>query len=126
MSDFHFIAVGGVGQSALAKILLCLGYSVSGSDIQESKYTKLVKSLGAKVFIGHSKENIEGYPTIVVSSAIKDDNPEIIKAKELGLKIIHRSDCLKFISEQFPCFIGLAGTHGKTTRAKLCYRWHNS
>ena len=115
MSDFHFIAVGGVGQSALAKILLCLGYSVSGSDIQESKYTKLVKSLGAKVFIGHSKENIEGYPTIVVSSAIKDDNPEIIKAKELGLKIIHRSDCLKFISEQFPCFIGLAGTHGKTT-----------
>ena len=51
MSDFHFIAIGGVGQSALAKILLCLGYSVSGSDIQESKYTKLVESLGAKVFI---------------------------------------------------------------------------
>ena len=113
--DFHFIAIGGVGQSALAKILLCLGYKVSGSDIQESKYTKLVSSLGAKVFIGHDKENIIGKPKVVVSSAIKEDNPEIIKAKELGLDIMHRSDCLKFISEQFPCFIGLAGTHGKTT-----------
>ena len=70
MSDFHFIAIGGVGQSALAKILLCLGYSVSGSDIQESKYTKLVSSLGAKVFIGHNEENVQGNPKIVVSSAI--------------------------------------------------------
>ena len=119
MSDFHFIAIGGVGQSALAKILLCLGYSVSGSDIQESKYTKLVSNLGAKVFIGHSEENIEGNPKVVVSSAIKEDNPEIIKARKLGLEIIHRSDCLKYISELFPCFIGLAGTHGKTTTSGL-------
>ena len=115
MSEFHFIAIGGVGQSALAKILLCLGYKVTGSDIQESKYTKLVEALGAKIFIGHNEKNIIGQPKIVVSSAIKEDNPEIIKAKELGLEIMHRSDCLKFISEQFPCFIGLAGTHGKTT-----------
>ena len=56
--DFHFIAIGGVGQSALAKILLRLGYSVSGSDIQDSKYVKLVKELGASVYIGHKKENI--------------------------------------------------------------------
>ena len=77
MSDFHFIAIGGVGQSALAKILLCLGYSVSGSDIAESKYTKLVSSLGAKVFIGHDEKNIQGNPKVVVSSAIKEDNPEI-------------------------------------------------
>ena len=119
MSDFHFIAIGGVGQSALAKILLCLGYNVSGSDIQESKYTKLVSSLGAKVYIGHSEENINGSPKVVVSSAIKEDNPEIIKARELGLEIMHRSDCLKFISEQFGEFIGLAGTHGKTTTSGL-------
>ena len=119
MSDFHFIAIGGVGQSALAKILLCLGYSVSGSDIQESKYTKLVSDLGAQVFIGHSEENIKGLPKVVVSSAIKEDNPEIIKARKLGLEIIHRSDCLKYISELFPCFIGLAGTHGKTTTSGL-------
>ena len=119
MSDFHFIAIGGVGQSALAKILLCLGYSVSGSDIQESKYTKLVSSLGAKVFIGHNEENVQGNPKVVVSSAIKEDNPEIIKARRLGLEIMHRSDCLKYISEQFPMFIGLAGTHGKTTTSGL-------
>lgn len=119
MSDFHFIAIGGVGQSALAKILLCLGYSVSGSDIQESKYTKLVSSLGAKVFIGHNASNIEGKPKVVVSSAIKEDNPEIIKARELNLEIMHRSDCLKYISQQFPIFIGLAGTHGKTTTSGL-------
>ena len=119
MSDFHFIAIGGVGQSALAKILLCLGYSVSGSDIQESKYTKLVRDLGAVVYIGHGEENIKGTPKVVVSSAIKEDNPEIIKAKKLGLEIMHRSDCLKFISEQFSDFIGLAGTHGKTTTSGL-------
>lgn len=119
MSDFHFIAIGGVGQSALAKILLCLGYSVSGSDIQESKYTKLVRDLGAEVYIGHSENNIKGTPKIVVSSAIKEDNPEIIKARKLNLEIMHRSDCLKFISELFPKFIGLAGTHGKTTTSGL-------
>ncbi len=119
MSDFHFIAIGGVGQSALAKILLCLGYSVSGSDIAESKYTKLVSSLGANVFIGHDEKNIQGNPKVVVSSAIKEDNPEIIKARRLGLEIIHRSDCLKYISELFLTFIGLAGTHGKTTTSGL-------
>lgn len=117
--DFHFIAIGGVGQSALAKILLCLGFKVSGSDINDSKYVKLVRDLGAEVYIGHNKENIKGKPKIVVSSAIKEDNPEIIKAKELGLEIIHRSDCLKFVSEQFPYFIGLSGTHGKTTTSGL-------
>ena len=119
MPDFHFIAIGGVGQSALAKILLCLGYKVSGSDIAESKYTKLVKDLGAKVYIGHSEDNIQGRPKIVVSSAIKEDNPEIIKARALNLEIIHRSDCLKYISQLFPIFIGLAGTHGKTTTSGL-------
>ena len=117
--NFHFIAIGGVGQSALAKILLCLGYSVSGSDINDSKYTKLVRDLGAKVYIGHNKDNIQGTPKIVVSSAIKEDNPELIEAKKLNLEIMHRSDCLKFISQQFPKFIGLAGTHGKTTTSGL-------
>lgn len=119
MSDFHFIAIGGVGQSALAKILLRLGYSVSGSDINESKYTKLVSELGAKVFIGHNEKNILGKPKVVVSSAIKENNPELIKARELNLEVMHRSDCLNFISKEFPCFIGLSGTHGKTTTSGL-------
>ena len=119
MTDFHFIAMGGVGQSALAKILLRLGYSVSGSDIENSKYLKLTEELGAKTYVGHCENNIQGTPKVVVSSAIKEDNPELKKAKTMGLEIMHRSDCLKFISEQFPCFIGLAGTHGKTTTSGL-------
>lgn len=117
--DFHFIALGGVGQSALAKILLQLGYKVSGSDIQDSKYIKLTKELGAKVFIGHSEDNIKGTPNVVISSAIKEDNPELIKAKKLNLEIMHRSDCLKLISQMFPKFIGFSGTHGKTTTSGL-------
>lgn len=116
---FHFIAIGGVGQSALAKILLQLGYTVSGSDIKESRYTAILKEYGADVFIGHKKENIKVNSTIVVSSAIKKDNPELLRAKELNLNIIHRSDCLKFISKKFPIFIGIAGTHGKTTTSGL-------
>lgn len=118
-SNFHFIAIGGVGQSALAKILLRLGYKVSGSDISDSKYVKLVRDLGAKVYIGHSEKNIKGVPKVVVSSAIKEDNPELIKAREIGLEIMHRSDCLKYISQQFPIFTGFAGTHGKTTTSGL-------
>lgn len=117
--EFYFIAIGGVGQSALAKILLQMGYSVSGSDREESKYTHLISDLGANVYIGQKKENIKGNPIVVISSAIKEDNPELIRARELNLKVIHRSDCLKFISEQFPCFIGLSGTHGKTTTSGL-------
>ncbi|MBE7706037.1 MAG: UDP-N-acetylmuramate--L-alanine ligase [Cyanobacteria bacterium SIG30] len=119
VDKFHFIAIGGVGQSALAKILLEQGYTVTGSDIQESKYTKLLKDLGAKVYIGHSEDNIQAGFNVVVSSAIKEDNPEIIKARKLGLKILHRSDMLKILSENCKAFIGFSGTHGKTTTSGL-------
>lgn len=116
---FHFIAMGGVGQSALAKILLKLGYEVSGSDINDSKYLKELKSLGAKVFVGHNADNVPSDCFIVLSSAIKENNPELIKAKELGLTILHRSDLLLAITREFPLTIGFAGTHGKTTTSGL-------
>ena len=119
MKDIYFIAIGGVGQSALAKILIKMGYNVSGSDLKESKYTKLIENLGAKVYIGQNADNIKGNPIVVISSAIKEDNPELIKARELNLQIMHRSDCLKFISEHYDNFIGLSGTHGKTTTSGL-------
>ena len=118
--SYHFIAIGGVGQSALAKILAIKGFKVSGSDMNESKYTKALKELGVKVSIGHNKDNIKEDQIIVLSSAIKEDNPELIRAKELNLPLYHRSDMLKFISEQYPCFIGFSGTHGKTTTSGLC------
>ena len=118
--NFHFIAIGGVGQSALAKILAVNGYNVSGSDINESKYTKMLENLGVKVSIGHSASNINENQIIVLSSAIKENNPELIRAKELNLTLYHRSDILKLISENYPCFIGFSGTHGKTTTSGLC------
>ena len=120
LPDYHFIAIGGIGQSALAKILLEEGKKVSGSDISDTKYTKKLKELGAKIYLGHNSQNIKGSPVVVVSSAIHGDNPEITEAKKRGLKIIHRSDMLKIISKNYPCFLGFCGTHGKTTTSGLC------
>ena len=122
---FHFIAIGGVGMSALAKYLIERGAIVTGSDIQESKYTHLLEEKGAKIYIGHNENYIKEDMIIVASTAIKDTNPEIKKAKELNLKIYHRSDILKMISDEFSqnensYFIGFSGTHGKTTTSGLC------
>lgn len=124
---FHFIAIGGIGMSGLAKYLLELGCTVSGSDIKASKYTKKVEKLGAKVYIGHDSKYIEKDMIIVASTAIKEDNPEKRRAKELGLNVLHRSDVLKMLSEglgkqenEKPLFIGFSGTHGKTTTSGLC------
>ncbi len=121
---FHFIAIGGVGMSALAGILASNGAVVSGSDAAESKYTHLLEKMGIKIHIGHSADLIEKDMNIVASTAIKATNPEIIRAKELGLKINHRSDILNIISKDFSedknaFFIGFSGTHGKTTSSGL-------
>ncbi len=122
---FHFIAIGGVGMSGLAKYLKERGATVSGSDIQESKYTNLLENIGININIGHNSDLISNDMIIVASSAIKDNNPELMRAKELGLRICHRSDILKMISEEYSesnnsYFIGFSGTHGKTTTSGLC------
>ena len=124
MGKYHFIAIGGIGMSGLAKYLLEDGHSVTGSDIQDSKYIDALRKLGADVYIGHKEENLpEDADAVIVSTAIKESNPELIKAKNLGLKIYHRSDLLKEIAESAQsskkCFIGFAGTHGKTTTSGM-------
>lgn len=116
---FHFIAIGGVGMSGLAKYLIQEGYEVSGSDITESKYVAQLRDLGAKIFIGHSKDNVTEGSIVVISSAIRMNNPEVIRAKELGCKILHRSDVLAHVSHSDKKFIGFAGTHGKTTTSGM-------
>ena len=124
MGVYHFIAIGGIGMSGLAKYLLEDGHTVSGSDICDSKYINALRELGAKVTIGHSADNVPDGATVVVSTAIRENNPELIKARELGLKIYHRSDMLNEISKSAQdagkCFIGFSGTHGKTTTSGLC------
>ncbi len=124
MGVYHFIAIGGIGMSGLAKYLLEDGHTVSGSDIADSKYINALRDLGARVTIGHSADNVPDNAIVVVSTAIRENNPELVRAKELGLKIYHRSDMLNEISEsaqgEGKCFIGFSGTHGKTTTSGLC------
>ena len=116
---YHFIAIGGVGMSGLAKFLLQKGFEVSGSDINDSKYVQKVKKLGAKVYIGHDENNVPDDCIVIASTAIRESNPEIQKAKRLGLPIWHRSDLLADISKNEQHFIGFSGTHGKTTTSGL-------
>lgn len=109
--------------SGLAKYLLEEGHTVSGSDIEDSKYIDALRKLGATVHIGHNAENVPKDATVILSTAIRESNPELVRAKELGLKIYHRSDLLKEISESAQktgkFFIGFSGTHGKTTTSGL-------
>ncbi len=123
MAKYHFIAIGGIGMSGLAKYLLEDGHQVSGSDISDSKYIYKLKELGAVVNIGHNADNVPKEAKVIVSTAIRDNNPELVRAKELGLSIYHRSDLLKEIAENAQaagkCFIGFSGTHGKTTTSGL-------
>ena len=121
---FHFIAIGGVGMSAIAIYLAEKGIKVSGSDIQESKYTDKLKKLGVDVSVPHNPDLIKAGMTIVCSSAIHSDNAELIRAKELNLEILHRSDMLALIGNSFTDnnakFFGFSGSHGKTTTSGLC------
>ncbi len=117
---YYFIAIGGIGMSGLAKYLLENGYEVSGSDINDSKYIDKLRDLGAKVYIGHDEKNLPEDCVVVASTAIKENNPEMQKARRLGLTVLHRSDVLAKLSKMGKFFIGFSGTHGKTTTSGLC------
>ena len=117
---FHFIGIGGIGMSALALCLVNKGFKISGSDIASNLNIENLISKQAKITIGHNPNNVEGAALVVASSAIKSDNPEIIRAKELNIPIIHRSQLLEAMMsglgrEDKPVSIGVSGTHGKTT-----------
>jgi UDP-N-acetylmuramate--alanine ligase len=122
----HFIGIGGIGMSGLAKILLEAGYRVSGSDIKENYNTGLLKNLGGEIFIGHDAKNVENAGIIVLSSAIKQDNPELIQAENLKIPFVHRLQVLKELIDGLcskyalkPVSIGASGTHGKTTTSGM-------
>ncbi|MCF1595834.1 UDP-N-acetylmuramate--L-alanine ligase [Streptomyces muensis] len=115
----HFIGIGGAGMSGIAKILAQRGAKVAGSDARESATAEALRALGATVHIGHAAEHLaDDASCVVVSSAIRQDNPELARAAELGVPVVHRSDALASLMEGLRP-IAVAGTHGKTTTTSM-------
>ncbi|MFE9997577.1 UDP-N-acetylmuramate--L-alanine ligase [Streptomyces avermitilis] len=115
----HFIGIGGAGMSGIAKILAQRGAKVAGSDAKESETAEALRALGATVHIGHAAEHLADDATcVVVSSAIRADNPELARAAELGIPVVHRSDALARLMDGLRP-IAVAGTHGKTTTTSM-------
>ncbi|MEX0999283.1 MAG: UDP-N-acetylmuramate--L-alanine ligase [Thermodesulfobacteriota bacterium] len=114
----HFVGIGGIGMSGIAEVLLNIGYEISGSDIGQSSTVKRLKDLGATITIGHSAENVEGAGVVVTSSAIKSDNPEVLRAKEINIPVIPRAEMLAELM-RLRYGIAVAGSHGKTTTTSM-------
>lgn len=114
----HFIGIGGVGMAGIAEVLLNEGYRVTGSDLQNNNLTRRLASQGATINLGHVAKNIDGVDVVVVSSAIDETNPEIIKANELRIPVIRRAEMLAELM-RFRHGIAISGTHGKTTTTSL-------
>ena len=92
VKHLHFIGIGGTGMSGIAEVMLNLGYIISGSDLSQTPVTERLQTLGARVFAGHDKKNIRGADVVVISSAVKEDNPEVVAAREIGIPVVPRAD----------------------------------
>lgn len=114
----HFIGIGGSGMNGIAQVLLNLGFTITGSDLKKSPTTEKLAEMGAKVFIGHKPENVDGADVVVYSSAVSMDNVEIKRALELGIPIIPRGEMLAELM-RFKYGIAIAGSHGKTTTTSM-------
>jgi UDP-N-acetylmuramate--alanine ligase len=118
ITRIHFVGIGGAGMSAIAKVLLEKGYTVTGSDISKSEVVERLEQLGAKIFIGHARENVQGAQAVVVSTAIAEGNPEVLAAKAQGIKVFHRADMVAALMNECRG-IAVAGAHGKTTTTSM-------
>ncbi|MCK5237270.1 MAG: UDP-N-acetylmuramate--L-alanine ligase, partial [Deltaproteobacteria bacterium] len=118
IKNIFFVGIGGSGMSGIAEVLLNMGYKVAGSDIASSAVTERLKSLGAKIFIGHARENIGGMDCVVYSSAVKPDNEELKAARKEQIPIIPRAEMLSELMKM-KYGIAVAGTHGKTTTTSM-------
>ena len=114
----HFVGIGGIGMSGIAEVLVNLGYSVTGSDVADSANVKRLRDKGVRIAIGHKAENIDGADVVVVSSAIKRDNPELVAARGNRLAVVRRAEMLAELMRLKSC-VAIAGTHGKTTTTSL-------
>lgn len=118
VNHLHFVGIGGAGMSGIAEVLLNLGYVVSGSDLAASPTTERLQALGARIWRGHDKRHIRGADAVVISSAVKDDNPEVVAARELGIPVVPRAVMLAELM-RLRRGIAIAGAHGKTTTTSL-------
>jgi UDP-N-acetylmuramate--alanine ligase len=118
VNQIHFIGIGGVGMSGIAEVLQNLNYKVSGSDIADSVILRRLTQFGIKTYIGHHANNLQNVDVVVVSSAVKQDNPEVIEAKRLNIPVVPRAVMLAELM-RMKQGIAVAGTHGKTTTTSL-------
>ncbi len=119
IKKIHFVGIGGISMSGLAEILLNQGYEITGSDMKASSITDRLINIGVKFYQGHNSDNIENPDLVIYTAAVKKDNPELIKAQELGIKTIERSVLLGQIMKQYPYSVNVSGTHGKTTTTSM-------
>ncbi len=114
----HFVGIGGIGMSGIAEVLLNLGYPVSGSDLRESEVTRRLGTLGARLSVGHRQENVERADVVVISSAVRPDNPEVAAARARGIPVIPRAEMLGELM-RVKDGVAVAGSHGKTTTTTM-------
>ncbi|MDP9146812.1 MAG: Mur ligase domain-containing protein, partial [Acidobacteriota bacterium] len=114
----HLVGIGGIGMSGIAEVLLTLGYSVSGSDSKPSPITERLATLGATIFNGHEALNVDGAHVVVTSSAIAQNNPEIVEAHKMKIPVIPRAEMLAELM-RLKYGIAVAGAHGKTTTTSI-------
>lgn len=115
----HFVGIGGIGMSGIAELLLSLHYRISGSDLRQNELTRRLERLGARIHIGHDARWIEGAHVVVVSSAIGEDNPEVVAAREAKVPIVQRAEMLAELMRLKRYGIAVAGSHGKTSTTSM-------
>ena len=118
LGPIHFVGIGGIGMSGIAEVLINLGYTVQGSDASDSANVKRLRDRGAKVAVGHKAENLGDAEVVVVSTAIKRDNPELAAARARRLPVVRRAEMLAELMRLKRC-VAIAGTHGKTTTTSM-------
>jgi UDP-N-acetylmuramate--alanine ligase len=118
LGPIHFIGIGGIGMSGIAEVMQNLGYTVQGSDAADNYNVKRLAEKGIRTFVGHRAENIDGAEIVVVSTAIRRDNPELAAARERRLPVVRRAEMLAELM-RFKSCVAVAGTHGKTTTTSL-------
>jgi len=114
----HFVGIGGIGMSGIAEVMVNLGYTVQGSDQAEGANVKRLRELGVKIAIGHASGNLAGAEVVVISSAIRPDNPELMAARAQRLPVVRRAEMLAELMRLKSC-VAIAGTHGKTTTTSM-------